>query len=275
MKKTLSILAMLAAAGAAQAQIDGLIVGVDDAQYDVMVWQNGGWQSLFTPQTGSGVWGLGADPATETVYYNNGTDLWSWNANTGHTNIGTMNVGGSGISITGIEFDAANNRLLAVRNIGGDGGATPEALYVIDVNDASATVLWDYPSLDFDFGGLGYDVITSTMYGSNDDATPQRGIYIIDGDAGIATHLADYPAGETDIDGLAAYNNRIFLIHDESGDFYELDATNPGAGYTTFPSPWTSAEVFSAGTVAPWLVPSPGGLALLGLGGLVAARRRR
>lgn len=275
MKKVMSVAALLAMAGAAQGQINGLLAGVDDAQYDVMVWQNGGWQSLFTPQTNSGVYGLAADPATQTVYYNQSAELWSWNANTGHTLVGTINVSGDSTGMTALDFDTANNRLIGAPNIGGNGGLTPEAVYAIDPATANASVLWDFTALDYDFGGFGYDPVTDTLYGTSDDATPARGVYTIDPGNMTANHFADYPAGETDIDGLAAWNNRLFLVHDQAGDFYELDATNPGAGYTTFPGPWSTSEIFSGATVAPWLIPTPGSLALLGLGGLAAVRRRR
>ncbi|MCH9058056.1 MAG: PEP-CTERM sorting domain-containing protein [Planctomycetes bacterium] len=70
--------------------------------------------------------------------------------------------------------------------------------------------------------------------------------------------------------GFASDNNRVYLVEDQATP---IQIYNLGTGLyeTPIPSPFTTSTVFSG---AAW-IPAPGTLALLGLVGAVAARRRR
>ncbi|RMH11374.1 MAG: hypothetical protein D6695_09330 [Planctomycetota bacterium] len=264
MKKVSFLLAAVGLAATSHAQ-DGLVVCVDDVATDVMYYLNGGWHSLFRPSDDP--WGLAADNATQTIYYNSGSALYSWTAGGGEVFIGNINDGSANLTMVSLAYNPNDGFLYSTRNIANEG------VYRIDPSTGAATLENDYTDGDFDFGGLDIDPITGIMYGANDDSTPQRGLYKIG--AGTPTFLTDYPAGETDLDGLAAYDNIVYLVSDEPGNFYMIDVNNLGAGYTAFANPWTTSEIFAGATVAAWLIPTPGTLGLLGLGLLAGTRRRR
>ncbi|MCA9752660.1 MAG: hypothetical protein KC591_10750 [Gemmatimonadetes bacterium] len=186
-------------------------------------------------------WGMAYDWTTNTLYWNNGSTLYSSPFSLSGltpTNLGTMSYNGATVNFVGLGF--RGGKLLGTRNI------TTEAVYEIDVNTLQATLLYQYPSA-FDFGGIDVDRVSDVLYGLNDSTTggSGRGLYEIDVPGMSTTLRAPYPAGETDIDGLAAFNGVAYYVTDEPGLFYVYDiASGMQTGVLT--SPFTGAAVFSA-----------------------------
>jgi hypothetical protein len=191
-------------------------------------------------------WGMAYDHDTNTLYWNNGSTLYSAPFSLGGltpTNLGTMMFGASSVNFVGLGYRAG--KLLGTRNI------TTEAVYEIDPGTLQATQLYVYPSADFDFGGIDVDMTTTLLYGVSDDTSPLgTGLYEIDTNAMTTTFRAPYPAGETDIDGLAAYNGLAYYVIDQPGLFYIYDiATGNQVG--TLNSPFTGSATFSAAAYVP------------------------
>ena len=186
-------------------------------------------------------WGMAYDHTSNTLYWNDGSDLYSSSFSLGGltpTLLGTMTFQGSSVNFVGLGF--RTGKLLGTRNI------STEAVYEIDPVTLVATQLYVYPSA-FDFGGLGVDATTSLLFGLS-DATgggQGRGLYEIDTNAQTTTFRAPYPAGETDIDGLAAYDGLAYYVTDEPGLFYIFDIAS-GNQVGTLTSPWTGNAIFSA-----------------------------
>ena len=191
-------------------------------------------------------WGMAYDKSTNTLYWNNGSTLWSSPYSLGGltpTNLGTMTYNAATVNFVGLAF--RGGKLLGTRNI------STEAVYEIDPVTRVATLVYQYPSA-FDFGGIDVDATSDRLFGLSDTAPAGgvRGLYEIDTNALTTTFRAPYPAGETDIDGLAAHNGRAYYVTDQPGVFYVYDiAAGTQAG--TLPSPFTGSAVFSAAAYAP------------------------
>jgi hypothetical protein len=246
-------IALLAAAGlAASAANAQLIVAFDDTAagvttaYEVRVSDG---SNVATPLFSDiDVWGMASDNDNEILYISSGSELFSWDGTGAPVSIGSVTIGGSLASPVSLAYDEGT--LYATRNIGGDGGASPEGLYSINTVTGEATLVLDYASADYDFGGL--DADNGQFYGTNDDATPNgNGLYQIELN-GTITLIAPYPAGRTDIDGLAVGGGKAYLIEDEAGD--TIHVYDFVEGYeASITSPFTTSEIFSAGAYAPWL----------------------
>jgi len=222
----------------AQAQ---LIVGTDDTAAPTMYHVNV-LTGVATPiLNGSEAicWGMAYDHDTNTLYWNNGSTLWSSPYSISGltpTSLGTMMYNGSTVNFVGLGYRAG--KLLGTRNI------TTEAVYEIDPGTLQATLLYAYPST-YDFGGIDVDLTTNLLYGLSDTPSTARGLYEIDVNAMTVTLRAPYPAGETDIDGLACYDGLAYYVIDQPGNFYIYDIAS-GTQVGTLPSPFPGSEVFSA-----------------------------
>ena len=261
MKKSVFALALLAGATAANAQ---LLVGHDDT-VGPNAWEVDVTSGMSTVLWGGGieVWGMAYGNGT--VYANDGSLLRS----------GPLGAGAP-MNEVQITFDGAARTMTGLAFSGGFVYGTPntanEAVYRIDPDTGVAEIALDYEDGDYDFGGLAYNPADGLFYGTNDDSTPARGLYSLDVfGSGAISLVAEYPAGETDIDGLAVGNGIAYLVEDEAGDTIHRYDLGAGMYLSSLTSPMTSSEVFSGAA----FVPAPGALALLGLGGLAAARRRR
>jgi len=191
-------------------------------------------------------WGMAYDHTTNTLYWNNGSTLYSSPFSLGGltpTNLGTMTYNAATVNFVGLAF--RNGKLLGTRNI------ATEAVYEIDPVSRVATLVYQYPSA-FDFGGIDVDMTTALLFGISDTAPAGgvRGLYELDTSALTATFRAGYPAGETDIDGLAAYGGRAYYVTDQPGIFYVYDIAM-GTQVGTIPSPFTGSAIFSAAAYAP------------------------
>ncbi|HEY6564053.1 MAG TPA: hypothetical protein VIY86_06125, partial [Pirellulaceae bacterium] len=92
-------------------------------------------------------WGMAYDSGSNTLYWNNGSVLFSspFGAVLTPTNLGTITFNAAAASFVGLGF--RNGKLLGTRNI------ATEAVYEIDPATLIATQLYVHPST-FDFGGL-------------------------------------------------------------------------------------------------------------------------
>ncbi len=217
-----------------------LFVGVDDTTipaYQIDPATSNAIQAFI----GGEVWGAAFDEVNNIVYFNSGSSLYEWPVGGAINLLGTIvDGGGATQSMVGLAF--YDGQLYATKNIAN------EAIWAVDTNTLVATVHIDYVDADLDCGGFAADPNTGTFYCANDDAAPYgTGLVIINPDASVTT-VAAYPDGQTDIDGLAVSDDGYaYLVIDEPGSIYVYDLV--GGAYTTpLTNPWTTSEVFSAGT---------------------------
>ena len=266
-----------------------LLVGVDDPSepiWAVNVQTNQAQQVL----PGFGAVAMAVDGNTNTLYFmTNTVTLYKWDLDTPAVApmlVGTTtNTAGQNLSLTGLAFDNANNRLYASRTL--DSSSGPEGFYELNPNTAQATLRFSVPASASDFGGFDYDATTGNFYANND--TGSTGIYRVDFTNNNVSFVAPYPVtsdNPPDIDGLAVGGGRVFLIEDRAvqtgGKVYRFNlATNQYE--SALLTPWFFNEVFAGATYIPNFsdfmaqVPEPGSATvLLALGaGLLARRSRR
>jgi hypothetical protein len=261
----LTVLALVSAALLASGAQAQLLVGNDDtAVGGTNAWEVDVTAGTSTALWGDGnpeVWGMAYDGGTDTVYVNDGADIYGGAPGAGNPALkGSVTFGGAILTLTGLAWSGG---LYGTRNIANEG------VYQIDLNTFDATLVLDYDDASYDFGGFAYNPADGLFYGTSDDSTPARGLYSIDVFGGGAiTFVADYPAGRTDIDGLAVGDGIAYLVEDEAGDtIHRYDLAN-GVYLSSLTSPMTSSEVFSG---AAW-IPEPASLLLLGA--IVLLRRR-
>ena len=202
---------------------------------------------IYTASTADAkAWGMAYDGATNTLYWNNGSTLYSspFSMALTPTNLGTMTFNSATVNFVALGF--RNGRLLGTRNI------ATEAVYEIDPATLVATQVYVYPTT-FDFGGLDVDATTGRLFGLTDAPSTARGLYEIDTAAQTTTFLAGYPGAETDIDGLAVHAGLAYYVTDGPNttqvNFYVFDVAT-GQQVGTLPSPFTGSGTFCAGAFA-------------------------
>lgn len=264
--KGMGALALVASAAHAQ-----LVVGNDQSGTASMYYidvNSGVATSIYSASDSSAKpWGMAYDPGSNTLYWNNGSTLFSSPFDINGltpTNLGTMSFNGSTVNFVGLGF--RNGMLVGTRNI------STEAVYEIDPVTRVANQTFVYSS-SLDFGGVDVDATDNSLYGLSDAGG--SGLYLIDDTADTVAFKAPYPAGETDIDGLGVYNGIAYYVTDgpnsTQANFYIYDIAT-GTQLGTLRSPFTGSGTFAAGA---YVVPAPGALGLLSLGALAAFRRRR
>lgn len=198
--------------------------------------------------SGAEIWGAAYDEANERLYFNRGATLFVWPLNSVPTQLGVIRSATSNASLAMIGLAFFDGKLFASRGLSSI--ADPEGIYIIEPDTQKATLAIEYAvdGVEVDIGGLAADPEDGTLYGTNDQDT-LRGLVRI-GEDGSVTVIAPYPGEETDIDGLAIGNGRAYLVTDEPGDIHVFDFatltyTNP------ITNPWTTAELFAAGTWIP------------------------
>lgn len=180
--------------------------------------------------------------------------LYTVDINTGAATL----VGNHGITdLFGLEWDSRNNVMYATQFSGGRG------LYSLSLSNGTATVI--NPAMALGIGGLAYNSNTDQLIGSNDGAGD---LYEINRSNGAQTLLFDGPFVNDSGLTYDPVNNYLWGI-DWSGVLFRYDVSNNYARTDVL----TGLGAYDG--LAYFAVPAPGALALLGLGGVVGARRRR
>ncbi len=153
-------------------------------------------------------------------------------------------------------------------------GLATAGSFTVDLSNHGVDGGWtdNFPSFTFDIGGpgsvTGLDVNFS--FTANSPSWQSEGIISIDTDSGwYDVEFASL--GAPDASGTFTY----------AGSFSFDLATNDGMIFLTLWDTWQDAGVFpdavfgAGSSLTIHYVPAPGAMAMLGLGGLVAGRRRR
>lgn len=259
-----AVFSLILLAGPARAQ---LIVGNDQTGSASIYYINvltGAATAIYTSSGNEAKpWGMAYDGITNTLFWNNGGNLYSspFSLSLTPTLVAPLTFNGNPTNFVGLSY--ANGLLYGTRNI------ATEAVYTINPGTGVATQAYVYPST-FDFGGLDHDAATGILYGLTD--TGPAGLYEINIAAQTTTFRAGYPGGKTDIDGLAVNNGRAYYVTDgpntTQANFYVYDIAT-GTQIGTLPSPFTGSGTFAAATFI--AVPEPSTLALAVLGTTVFA----
>ena len=239
--------------------------------------------------SGFGAGAMAVDGNTNTLYFmTNTVTLYRWDLDTPATPptlVGTtVNTGGANLSLTGLAFDNANNKLYASRTL--DSSSGPEGFYEVNPNTGVSTLKFGVTASAFDFGGFDYDAATGNFY-ANSDVGGGAGVYRVDFTNNNVNFVTGYPAtsdNPPDIDGLAVGGGKVYLVEDRAvqtgGKVYVYNlATN--AYEPALQTPWFFNEVFAGATYIPNFtdfmaqVPEPSGAAALLLAGVAALARRR
>lgn len=214
-------------------------------------------------------WGMAYDGSTNTLYWNNGGNLYSspFSMSLTPTLVAALTFNGNSTNFVGLSFH--NGMLWGTRNI------ATEAVYTINPMTGVSNIAYTYPNT-FDFGGLEHDPTTGILYGLSD--TGPAGLYEIDVASMTTTFRAGYPPSKTDIDGLAVFNGTAYYVTDgpntTQANFYVFNiATGTQTG--TLPSPFTGSGTFSAATYIGVPEPATIALSLMGLALLAFLQRAR
>lgn len=223
-----------------EATIYPLFMGVDDAAIPAYT-MDPSTNISATAFSGAEVWGAAYDPFNEIVYFNSGSTLYEWPLGGTINPLGTIVDASANTQVmVGLAFYAG--QLYGTKNIAN------EAIWVIDTDTLVATVHIDYVDADLDLGGLAVNPLTGQFYATNDDSTPYGASLVRINPGGTATVIAPYPMGQTDIDGLAISDDGVaYMIIDEPGSIYVYDL-NTNTYLPPLTNPWTTSEVFAAGT---------------------------
>lgn len=209
------------------------------------------------------------------------------------TDVGPLGVG---YDFGGLAYDGST--MYMVQGFAGSG------LYTVDLDTGAATLVGDHGSTAM--FGLEFDPTTNALYGS--ESTRASGFYELSRADGSATFIGDmgrsidglsYDTTRDDLIGVEAGPGEVYSVDrasgstsllavgdfinncgmayiasldehwviDWSGNLYSLDPSN-GYARTQLASFGTSYDGLA-------LVPAPGALGVLALGGLATARRRR
>ncbi len=267
--RALSALAGLGIASSAWAQ---LLVGND--QTSPSIWHidvsTNVATNLLAGSTAT-AWGMAYDSNSNTLYWNNGSSLRSSPFSLGGltpSSAVTITFNAATISLTGLAYDTARNKLVGYRSV------TQPGFYEVNPLTGVAQLIVTTPS-STDFGGLDYDPVTDTFIGLNDNiGGPGRGVVRISNLYTSPTYLnlSPYPGADVDVDGLGVGGGFAWMVNDVPAQgIYRFDLSNNTYGPTQ-PSPFTGTNgIFSSGA---W-VPSPGAALLLAGAGLGVVRRRR
>jgi hypothetical protein len=152
-------------------------------------------------------------------------------------------------------------------------GSPNNQILLVDVNAALGGVVGAGATMT----GIGWDVTTSTVGGSwLSEAT----FYFDDNIAPDLSGLFLTPGVGNDFGGTASFASGGIIDLSDNGipDIALADGVLRIELYESFDDVADAIDSFNSGSltiVADYTVPAPAGLAVLGLGGLVAARRRR
>ena len=186
-----------------------------------------------------------------------------------------------------------------------------DALYTLDINTLEATLVGEYGDSGIVMHGLEWDSSTGTLYGASGGGTTAGNFYTINTSTGVASFVGNSGLTSFTNIGYHAGLDVMFATNSGTDSFYTIDratgaatlvgpllnAANPnGLAYNAsngllymidnntdmlYSMNLNTGEAVAIGSTGTgnllglvW-VPSPGAAALLGMGGLVASRRRR
>lgn len=182
------------------------------------------------------------------------------------------NSGGAAPSLS-LVTDQLANVYTALTFIGGDlysslGGGP--RLVNIDLNTFAETEVGN--TAVFNVGGAAYDQNSDTLYWSSgiEDA-----LYSIDYNTAAATMIGSLgiDVSQQGMDFFEFDGTLYHAVDNETTGRFELGTTDTSTGAYTFLQTIVDANLEGSTSIA--IIPAPGSVALLGLGGLVATRRRR
>lgn len=182
---------------------------------------------------------------------------------------------GAAPSLTGIS-NSLVNRLASVTFVGDDAYGFNFDGNFVQVDPTTLNVITNFGSIGVDGANvaLGYDGLSDTMYLVNRDTDS---LYTVD-----YMNITSSLVGSLGVDfqnaGAEFYDGRLYLAgQNVDSGFFEIGEVDVLDGsYSTmfqlggFTDPSVQTELVSLA-----VIPAPGAMALLGLGGLVVARRRR
>lgn len=293
MKSLISVAAVLALAGVATAQInDGILTAADG--YGAPIWQQT-LQTQFGPAPG------GSELAA--IYYkSNATGITLFFAGALETNFNKLNVffdtksggqnqiGGTNASndgwaskYNGFTFDtgfAADYMMIFRRGFFGGAKFDVDYAEIGTTNGANiasfATVLPN--NFDFGFGfNMGYTSSTSSIGGGTGPVAPGQALLSTGGVEIFIPYTAlGLTAGQTfKLSAHINNGNHDYLSNQFAGSLPVGQGNLGGNGSGGFTGNVSAINLNNFAGDQFIVVPTPGAMALLGLGGLVAARRRR
>jgi hypothetical protein len=264
-----------------------LLVGEDDPSEPI--WAVDVVTNQATPVlSGFGAVAMAVDGNTNTLYFmTNTVTLYKWDLDTPLTPptlVGTtVNTAGQNLSLTGLAFDNATNKLYAARTL--DSSSGPEGFYEVNPASGVSTLKFGVTATSFDFGGFDYNPQTGNFYANNDVGA--TGIYRVDFANNNVNFVAPYPQtsdNPPDIDGLAVGGGKIYMVEDRAvqtgGKVYVYNIAT-GAYEPVLQTPWFFNETFAGATYIPNFadfmanIPEPTGAVAFVMIGIAALSRRR
>jgi DNA-binding beta-propeller fold protein YncE len=256
--------AVVLSAGAANAQFR--ILGVDGSRLVEIDGATGASTQIATLSgpSFSPIGALAYDPFTDTLYgassSNTVASLFTINRTTGAVSlVGSYGVGS--VFMHGLEFNAQTRRLYSTSS----SSTTDGVLYELNPATGAATVIGAMPGRR-GFGSLGFNTSTGVMYWAD---TTSDELYTINL-ATAATTLVGPLGVTTQVGAGLAYHPTIGMLAVNNSGTDTLSVLNLSTGAATL-----IGNTGTSNMLAIAVIPAPAPLALLGLAGLAASRRRR
>lgn len=297
MKKVLAVLAFAGLATTAMAQNTGVNLTDGDALFRF----GSTTSTVLFPTTATSSTRLSIDHRTNTVVATNSADLgfdMMWYAGVGTSRTRELTLTGytsrstSGTNTVSYTFanafgiaglSATVTAVLTDNAFGANTSKLYTSLVLVNNSASAITDLDTFFSIDNDIGGASGDTFLPLQVLGSDRVLVQRDLTTTGGPLNSA--LIGHGAAASGAGGFSALNTQLT---DSSADFTTLadlgGAGNATAGdYAQFvqwrttlaPGQQMSFEADVIGSIGDAVIPTPGALALVGLGGLVASRRRR
>lgn len=279
MKAIFSAVAAMVLASAAQASmLGGLVIASADDVNDVLFLAPG--EEPVPLFENFAAWGVAADNDTGLVYFVAGQELSVWSiAEFGNLTQPTFltdmtKQGGGQLTPTGLTW--ANGKLYGSEVNSGVGNTG--SIWEINTVTGVGTPVYTYDAKQFKLDALCFDEDSGIFYFLDSDASGMRGLWSIDlFNAGSPVHITDFAASQsaTLASGLAINKGLAYLVPGRSGPSNAPIAVfdlNTNMFVDEIDNP-LGGSIKQGG--ATWLVPTPGAMALVMMGGFVAVRRRR
>ncbi len=275
--------AVMALACAANASfIGGLVIGSADPTDPVLFLEPG--QAPVPLFGNQGVWGMGADNPNGLLYLSESDRLYSWSTSnfdtlpvtTAPTLLANMTQqGGGALRPAGLTF--ANGSLYGSEVNSGLGNTG--SIFEIDTTTGVGTPVFTYDAKLFKLDGMAFDEASQLFYFLDNDPSANSGLWSIDiFNAGAPVHVADFPASQatTLSAGLAINKGLAYMVPGRAGPSVAPIAVWDIAAGAFLPEMVNPMDESLKQAGAAWLViPTPGSMAIIAMGGMVALRRRR